>query len=299
MSLETLMASMSLADKSGKQDCIICQDSFLVEDMEKRKCGHMSCQNCDIEWRRRATIVCSKKDVHDSTGKKKQEYQYHIPSTCPLCRAEDTFADFKHRSKKSLAMELSLALGMVFRRKAYKLEQAPVTLERQDRRQQRADNPHEMDDLTRQIIQQLIADGQIQGLAPPAPVRAPVPAPVRALIPAPVRAPPPAPVPVRVPIPVPAPAPAPVPAPVRIAPINPRIVLIDPVPVAPVVAPAPHHNYGILRLPGRPPHPRTDVCYNREHNLGCYTEKTKLKCSRCNTVVLCRSCKGKCPQCNR
>jgi hypothetical protein len=294
------MADMNLA-KDQKQDCIICQDTFATENMESRKCGHMTCQSCDIEWRRRANIVCTKKEIRDSAGLKKQ-YQYYIPSTCPMCRAEDTFTDFEHRSKKSLAMELSLALGMIFRRKTYKLEQEPGAVSRHDRppavqRQRNAVqdnyNPQEMDDLTRQIIQQLITDGQIEGslVAPvprfPAPVANPV---ARAVAPPVLRFPVPAgPVPL-VPLTVPR-----APAPPVVAPAPPVVA-----PAPPVVAPEPHHAYGVVHRPvGRPRQARNDICYNREHNLGCYTEKTKMKCPRCNTVVLCRSCKGKCPQCNR
>ena len=307
--MNSLVSAMAAVKLDERQDCIICQETFAIKNMERRICGHITCENCDDEWRRRAAIVCTKKDAPDSTNRKKQIYQYHIESTCPMCRAVDTFDNYESRSKKSLAKELSLALGFIFRRKVYKLEEAPI-VSRRDRQVPAppvqpiiADNynPHPgMDDLTYQIIQQLIANGQIEGtLVPPdiVPIAAPVPRPPVAPVPRPPVAParPPVAAPVR------PPAAAPVRPPVAPAPVRPPAAA--PVPVAPrivIVDPEPHHAYGVIARPvGRPRQPRTDICYNREHNLGCYTEKTKMKCSHCLAVVLCRSCKEKCPNCNR
>ena len=283
---------LTLADKS-KVECIICQDLFSEKDMETRKCGHTTCRCCDSEWRQRSSIVLLKTDICDATGVKKQIKQYHIQSTCPMCRGKDTFADFEHRSKESLAAELSIALGMIHRRKIYKLEASrPTTLTQWTQRRGPMQSPapsvqvpviHEIDDLSRQIIQQMIADGQIEpGLMPPAPVVIPVQEP-----PAPVV------IPVQEP---PAPVVIPVQAQViRIVPLHPRLVLIDdPVPVVQEVEP--YHNYGLFQHAAHR-QPRNDICINRQLNRGCYTEKTKMKCSRCDRV-LCRSCRDNCPVCN-
>ena len=244
------------AKKKVEHDCIICQDKFSEEKMETRSCGHMTCHECDGEWRRQGSIVCTKVDVRDAEGRKQKVNKYHVSSTCPMCRAEDTYANFKLRSNESLAAELSIALGMLYRSNRTKLELI--------QRHQAATPPRpafQMDDLTRQVIDQLVAEGQIQGPA----VRAPVPAPIRAQV-----------------------APRPVPAPIATPP--------RPVSVPIAMAAEPHHNYGLLaHPPGRPLQPRNDICANGAF-FRCVTIKTKLKCPRCN-VALCRSCKNQCPRC--
>jgi hypothetical protein len=256
-----------VAAKKVEKDCIICQDKFSEEKIETRACGHTTCRECDGEWRKRASIVCTKVDVRDAQGHKQKVNKYHVSSTCPMCRAEDTYANFKLRSKESLATELSIALGMLYRSNRTKLEMTSPAHQRAAAAPPRPP-AFQMDDLTRQVIDQLIAEGQIQG--PAVAVR-----PVAAVVAAPRP----------VPVPVVA-APRPVAAPVAVAP--------RPVPVP--VAAAPHHNYGILmRPPGRPRQPRDDVCANGAL-FRCVTTKTKLKCPRCN-VPLCRTCKNQCPHC--
>jgi hypothetical protein len=306
------MSSLAIGEK---MECIICQESFSEKDMETRKCGHASCRRCDNEWRRRSSIVVTKNEICES-GCIKEVKQYHVQSSCPMCRAKDTIDDFEYRSKESLAAELSIALGMIHQRKIYNLEVSrptpvyiPLWQRRREQRERRAAvaRPviHEMDNLSRQIIQQMIAEGQIEpGLMPPVPappVQVPVPAP-------PVQVPVPAP-PVAAPVQVPAQEPpAQVQAQVvRIVPLHPRLVLIDdepepaPAPIAVqavVIEDEPHHNYGLLHHAGRPRQPRNDICINHQLNRGCYTDKTKMKCSTCSSV-LCRTCQRNCPVCNR
>jgi hypothetical protein len=280
----------SVAAKKVEKDCIICQDKFSEEKIETRACGHTTCRECDGEWRKRASIVCTKVDVRDAQGHKQKVNKYHVSSTCPMCRAEDTYANFKLRSKESLATELSIALGMLYRSNRTKLEMTSPAHQRAAAAPPRPP-AFQMDDLTRQVIDQLIAEGQIQG---PAVAVRPVAAPV-AVAPRPVAAPVAvAPRPVAAPVVV---APRPIPVPVAAAPRPiPAPVVAAPRPVPVPVAAAPHHNYGILmRPPGRPRQPRDDVCANGAL-FRCVTTKTKLKCPRCN-VPLCRTCKNQCPHC--
>ena len=104
-----------------------------------------------------------------------------------MCRAEDTYANFKLRSNESLAAELSIALGMLYRSNRTKLE---LTSPQRHRAAPPRPQAFQMDDLTRQVIDQLVAEGQIQGPAILAAVHAPVPASIRAQVaPRPVPAP--------------------------------------------------------------------------------------------------------------
>ena len=271
----TTVAPSVAAKKKVEHDCIICQDKFSEEKIETRSCGHTTCRECDGEWRRQGSIVCTKVDVRDAEGRKQKVNKYHVSSTCPMCRAENTYANFKLRSNESLAAELSIALGMLYRSNRTKLELI--------QRHQSATPPRpafQMDDLTRQVIDQLVAEGQIQGPA----VHAPVPAPIRAQV-----APRPVPAPIRAQV-----APRPVPVPIAVAAVTPTPPRPVSVPIA--MAAEPHHNYGLLpRAAGRPRQPRNDICANGAF-FRCVTIKTKLKCPRCN-VALCRSCKNQCPHC--
>jgi len=248
MSLATVC---STGDVSVKMDCAICQDKFSEDKIEKRGCGHMTCRDCDTEWRRRGSIVCATN---------RQTKKFHIITTCPLCRAVESYENYKSRSKESLAEELSVALGMLQRRNVFNLELNSITEFQPRRVQPRVTIPinqhqprpvahpyQDMDDLSRQAIQQLIAEGDIM---PP---------------------------------PIVTPRVAPVVTPRAVTPVTPR--------VAPVVVREVVHNYGLVT---RPRVVRTTICANREY--GCYTNKTKLKCPRCN-IALCRNCKNRCP-CN-
>jgi len=260
------------AKKKMEHDCIICQDKFSEEKMETRSCGHTTCRECDGEWRRQGSIVCTKVDVRDAEDRKQKVKKYHVSSTCPMCRAEDTYANFKLRSNESLAAELSIALGMLYRSNRTKLE---LTSPQRHRTAPPPRPAFQMDDLTRQVIDQLVAEGQIQGPAILAAVRAPVPAPIRAQV-----------------------VPRPVPVPIAVAAVTPTPP--RPVSVPLPMAAEPHHNYGLLPHPParaavRPRQPRNDICANGAL-FRCVTIKTKLKCPRCN-VALCRSCKNQCPRC--
>jgi hypothetical protein len=227
----------STGDAAVKFDCSICQDKFSEDKIEKRGCGHMTCRDCDTEWRRRGSIVYVTK---------RQTKKFHIASTCPMCRAVETYENYKSRSKESLAEELSVALGMLYRRNVYKLQ----TIDVQGRipiNQHQPRPVQEMDDLSRQAIQQLLAEGDIM----PPPIITP-------------RAVPPV--------------------------VTPQVAPVVLTP-RPVLAREPVHNYGLVT---RPRVVRPTICANREY--GCYTNKTKLKCPRCN-IALCRDCKNRCP-CN-
>ena len=257
-----------------KLDCAICQDKFTEDKIETRECGHTTCQDCDSEWRIRGTIVAVNVEYRTAQNAKRQTKKFHIPSTCPLCRAVETCENYKSRSKKSLADELSIVLGMLYRRNIFKLERIPITAFQEPRQQSRvqhrivraieteftallrppvppvAQNPYQgMDDLTRQTIEQLIAQGDIMHPT----VRASV-------ITTPVVTPP-------------------------VAPI------VTP-PVAPIITREVVDNYGLVTRPRAAP---TSMCVNRRN--GCYTNKTKMKCPRCN-IALCRDCKNRCPTCN-
>jgi hypothetical protein len=231
-----------------KFDCAICQDKFTEDKIEKRECGHTTCHDCDSEWRRRGTIVAVNVEYRTAQNAKRQTKKFHIPSTCPLCRAVETCENYKSRSKKSLADELSVVLGMLYRRNIFKLEPIPITAFQEPRQLVRAigtdfhallrppvpvarNRYQHMDDLSRQAIEQLIAQGDIMHPT------------VRASITTPV--------------------------------VTPQVA-------APTVVTRPHIA-------------RTSICVNRRN--GCYTNKTKMKCPRCN-IALCRDCRNQCPTCN-
>jgi hypothetical protein len=313
---------------SESNDCSICQEPIPEGKGEVRGCGHVTCLKCDLDWRRRAQIgsvsVVTDVETVENGKKKKNRIQtntYFMNSTCPLCRRPETADDFNYRSKQSLALELSSALETLKHYGIVKLinpkeevlrnprarhgvrapRVAVATTTREERNAEiratlvgtrlegRFDMevprvPQEpMDDLSRDLIEQILRE---DGIAAPAPVVEQVAAP----------------------------------APVIEEPIAfddlfdfgpilglPSLddVLAAPVPVVePIQAlpvttnDEPIHAYGLLQNPHRPrmrrarTQPRTDMCVNA--NRGCYTRKTKMRCSRC-AVILCRGCQHSCP----
>ena len=319
---------------SAQNDCPICQEPIPEGKGEVRGCGHITCLKCDLDWRRSAPIgsvsVVTDVETTENGKKKKNRIQtntYYLNSTCPLCRRPETADDFNYRSKHSLALELSSALETIKHYGITKLINPKEEVLRRPRarhvarattRQERNAEiratlvgtrlegrfdievpriPQEpMDDLSRDLIEQILRE---DGIAAPAPI-APAPVVVEQVA---------------------------APAPVTEEPIDfnelfefgepfdfglifglPSVddVLAAPVPVVePIQAiPAvvttddePIHVYGLLQNPHRPrgrrrTQPQTGMCVNA--NAGCYTRKTKMRCSRC-AVVLCRGCQHSCP----
>jgi hypothetical protein len=278
------------------------------------------------------SVVTDVETVENGKKKKNriQTNTYYLNSTCPLCRRPETADDFNYRSKQSLALELSSALETikhygiaklinqkeeVLRRPRSSHGRAPrvavATTTREERNAEiratlvgtrlegRFDMemprvPQEpMDDLSRDLIEQILRE---DGIAAPAPV---APAPVvteQVAAPAPV-------------------AEEPIDfadlfdEPFDFGPIiglpsvgdvlAAPVPVIEPIQALPVTTnDEPIHAYGLLQNPHRPRmrrarnQPRTDMCVNA--NRGCYTRKTKMRCARC-AVILCRGCQHSCP----
>jgi len=175
-----------VAEKKG-EDCMICQDKIKEGNIEIRKCGHKFCRDCDTQWRKLSSIQHTTQYVRNDEGQVVVRKTFKITSTCPACRSQE---DLMSRSKESLAEELSHALGMLYRRNIFKLTDITIPA----RPRQPAVRPAvpavqpgpaavpryippqivaEMDDLTRQLIDQLNMEDQAM-LAAPAPVAAPV-----------------------------------------------------------------------------------------------------------------------------